>query len=349
MNDVPDGSRFRFPGISPLELGLGISGVLLVALLAWETAHGQWPEIMEAAQGGALARQSEGILRDFRIAVVHVLLVGYLPAAFLAVIRGGKRTVFELQEALDCTREECSALAASIRLNPLGLAAAALIGLALGILSPYIVPPVPLTPWNPQTWPPEVAWHRILGPFAAAWAALLVYAVVSVSRRMSRLAVELSSVDLFDLRPLQPFSQQGLTNALLVMGYVSITGLMMLTETGFGLMALILGPTALLVAGAALMLPLRGVHSRIVQAKAEELRWVDDGIQGQRTAMRATDESPTPGMLADLAAYRDLVREIPDWPISSSSYARFALYLLLPVFSWAAAALVERLVSAVVF
>jgi len=40
------------------------------------------------------------------------------------------------------------------------------------------------------------------------------------------------------------------------------------------------------------------------------------------------------------------VRGVRDWPISTSSYVRFALYLLIPLASWAAAAVVERLVDA---
>jgi hypothetical protein len=57
---------------------------------------------------------------------------------------------------------------------------------------------------------------------------------------------------------------------------------------------------------------------------------------------------PAAGSLADLLAYRNLVRETPEWPIGTSSYTRFALYLLIPVLSWAAAALVERLVNALI-
>ena len=81
------------------------AGILLAAFLVWEMAFDRWPGIVEASQSGTLARQPEGILRDFRIAVVHCLLVGYLPAAFLAVVQGGKRTVLALQEALDCLDE----------------------------------------------------------------------------------------------------------------------------------------------------------------------------------------------------------------------------------------------------
>ena len=348
MNDVPAVRRFRLLFVSPLKLGLGITGVLLVTFLAWQTAFGQWPGIVDAARAGALSRQPTGTLRDFRIALIHVLLIGYLPAAFLAVIRGGRSTVFELKGALDCTEEECKALASSVRLSPAGLIVAGLIGLLIGFTTPYITPPVPDQLWNPQTWSPQVTWHRVLGPISTVWVLWLVYAVVAVSRRMSRLAAGLSSVDLLELRPLQPFTRQGLTNALLVLGYVSIAGLMVVTEEGFGLLGLIVGLATLLVSVATFLLPLRGVHARIRQAKTDELTWVDERILDQRASLKAGAGKETPGTLADLAAYRDLVQGVPDWPIGSSSYGRFALYLLIPVFSWAAAALVERLINALI-
>ena len=340
--------RIRLSRVSPLKLGLGISGVLLVAFLAWETAFDRWPGIIDAARAGALSRQPVGILRDFRIGLVHVLMVGYLPAALLAVVRGGRRTVYELQGALACTDDECAALAASVRLLPSGLAVAAVVGLLFGFASPYITPPVPAHLWDPQTWNPEVAWHRVLGPFVAAAGFLLSYAVVAVSRRMSQLAASLSAVDLLDLRPLQPFTRLGLTNALLGLGFISIAGLMVVTEAGFGLLGLIFGPGILLVSGAALLLPMRGVHARIRQAKADELTWVDDRILDQRTTLKLDGRAKAPGELADLAAYRKLVEGVPDWPVGASSYMRFALYLLIPLLSWAAAALVERFVNALI-
>ena len=332
---------------SPLRLGLTISGILLLALLLSETLLDQWPGIAQASQGGALARQTEGSLRDLRIAVVNCLLAGYLPAAFLAVLRRGKGTVHALQGALDCTQEECGALADSIRFSPGGLTAAALIGLAFALATPYVVQPVPEAPWSPASWSPEVAWHRTLGPWVGAWGAMLAYAIVAVSRRMSRLAIELKSIDLFDLKPLLPFTQQGLGNALFLMGYVAISGLMLLTESGFGLISLVVGTAILAVAGVTLVLPLRGVHRRITEAKESELEWVDDKLREQRGVLKSGAER-TSGDLSDLAAYRDLVRAVRDWPISTSSYVRFALYLLIPVISWAAAALVERFVDALI-
>ena len=90
---------------------------------------------------------------------------------------------------------------------------------------------------------------------------------------------------------------------------------------------------------------MRGVHRRITQAKATELDWVEGKIREQRTILKSGQDR-TSGDLSDLASYRDLVRAVPDWPISASGYVRFALYLLIPVVSWAAAALVERFIDA---
>jgi len=339
--------RLRWFLESPVRLGLTISGVLLLGFLVSETLLDRWPALAVASQDGALARQNTGVLRDFRIAIVHCLLVGYVPAAFLAVVRGGRKTVRDLQAALDCTPDECEALAGSIRFSSIGLSVAVLIGLAIGVGTPYLAPPVPEDLWNPATWDAEVVWHRILGPLLAMGSVVLAYAIVSVSRRMSRLAVDLKSIDLFDLDPLIPFTQRGLGNALLLMGFVAIAGLMVLTETGFGLLGLLVGSAILLAAGIAFVLPLRGVHRRIKQAKGAELEWVDAELRQQRTVLKSGEER-TSGDLSDLAAYRDLVRSVRDWPITTSSYVRFALYLLIPVVSWAAAALVERFIDALI-
>lgn len=335
--------------VSPLRLGLSISGVLVVALLTAETLLDRWPAIGWYAAEGALSRQSGGPLRDLRIAVVHCLLAGYLPAAFLAVVRGGRQTVLALQGALDCSREECEALAASVRFSPTWLGALALLGLTVGISGPYIVPPVPETPWNPATWSAEVTWHRMLGPVLAVGTALLAYSIAAVSRRMSRLASDLSSIDLLDLRPLLPFTQQGLVNALLLAGFIAIAGLMLLTEAGFGLLALLSGGPMLAATGLALVLPLRGVHGRIRKAKEAELARVDAELRIRVVTWKAHGADRRPGDFADLAAYRDLISGVQEWPASSSTYLRFALYLLIPVLSWAAAGLVEHLVDALVF
>ena len=79
--------------ISPLWLGIGISGSLVAMFMISETLLGRWDLLLVDEGFDPLARVTTGILRDLRISIVHCLLVGYLPAALLHVLRNGQRTV----------------------------------------------------------------------------------------------------------------------------------------------------------------------------------------------------------------------------------------------------------------
>jgi hypothetical protein len=330
--------------ISPLWLGIGISGSLIVILLATETALGRWDVLLAEGEFDALASVSSGILRDVRLAIVLCLVIGYLPAAFLHVMRNGRRTVFMLQGALDCTREECETLAASIRLSTRGLVITGLIGLALALALPYMVPPVQPTPWSPLAWTPEVAWHRILGLFIFVLQVWLLYAVVTVSVRMSRIASKLRHIDLLDLTPVAPFTHLGLTNALLLIGLVSISSLMMI-ETGFGQLMLLIGGSTLVVTTLALLVPVGGVHRRIRQYKEAEIGWVNGEISKQLSAFQNSDAGRRSGEMADLVAYLSLVERVSEWPFTTSTYTRLFFYLLIPVVFWGLGIVAEEIVQ----
>jgi len=334
--------------ISPLWLGIGISGSLIAILFAIETVLGRWDMLLVGGEFDPLARVSSGVLRDIRLAVVQCLMIGYLPAAFVHVVRSGRRTVLVLQSELACTREECEMLAASIRLSSRGLVITGSIGFALAFALPYMVPPVPPTPWSPSAWSPEVAWHRILGPVTSVWQLWLIYAVVTVSVRMSRVAKKLSHINLLDLAPLAPFTHLGLTNALLLIGLLSIWSLMMF-ETGFGQIMILVGGTTLVVSALALLSPVRGVHKKIRQSKEAELGWVNGEISKQRSAFRNQIAGQRSGEMADLVAYRSLIESVSDWPFTTSTYTRLILYALIPVASWSFGIVAEGIVGRALF
>jgi hypothetical protein len=325
--------RDRVKRLSPLWLGVGISGSLLLIMFLIEAISGRWSELLIGGEFDPLASVSSGKLRDVRIAIIHCLVIGYLPAAFLHVLRNGKRTVLVLQGALDCTREECETLSASVKLSTSGLIIIGIIAFALSLATPYIVPPVPLTPWDPTTWSPEVAWHRILGPATMIWVWWLGYAIISVSLRMSRIAKTLCRVDLLDLSLLAPFTQLGLTNALLLIGSLSIWSLMMI-ETGFGQMMLVIGGATLAGTALSLLAPVYGVHKRICKSKEEGFNWVNAEISEQLIPFQAVEDSRRSGRMADLVAYRGMIESVPEWPFTLSTYARVGLYVLLPVATW---------------
>jgi len=331
-----------------LWLGIGISTSLLVILAISETAQGRWAGLMAGGDFDALARVSEGILRDLRIAIVHCLIIAYLPAALLHALRSGQRTVLKLQDALDCSREECEALAASVRLSVPGLVITGIVGLVLAIVTPYLAPPVPPTPWAPSTWNAEVVWHRTLGPGSMILGWWLGYAIVSVSMRMSRIATRISQIDLLDLSPLAPFTQLGLTNALLPIGLLSIWSLMMLEE-GFGQLMWMIGGIMLVLTALSFLSPVRGVQKRIRQSKETELDWVNDEIANRRGNLQNGGAGARPGEMADLIAYRGLIESVPEWPFTSSTYTRLFLYALLPVASWGIGIIAEEVVGRAFF
>jgi hypothetical protein len=334
--------------VSPFWFGIGISVSLVALLVISETVFGRWDLLFVGDDFDPLARVQTGVLRDLRIAVVHCLLVGYFPAALLHVLQHGKRTVAHLQGALNCTRQECDRLARSIRLSKRGLLVAALVGMAIAFLPPHFVEPVPEAPWHPRNWNPEVAWHRILGPIMGVGLAWLTYAISVVSLRMSRIAQRLSRIDLLDLSLLSPFAQQGLNNALLLIGVLSISALMML-ETGFMMLIIIIGTGTLVLAGLALLAPVRGVQKRVREAKQRELDWTAAEISRLRDGFAKADPDRRSGDLADMVAYRTLVADVSEWPFSGSTYVRLVFYALIPLASWGLGVIAEEIIGRVFF
>jgi len=341
-------NRNIFKELSPVWLGAGTGGLLIVILFATETVFGRWQLLLTEEGFDAFARVSTGELRDFRIAVIHCLLVGYLAGALLYIVRSSRQIVLMLQGVLNCTREECEKIASSVKLSVGGLIVVGVLGFATALAGPYLVPPIPEAPWTPSSWSPEVAWHRILGTVATVGSWWMGYAIVTMSIRLSNIAKKLQKIDLFDLSPMAPFTQFGLRNALLLAGSLSIWSLMMF-ETGFGQIMLFVGGITLVSMGFALFLPVYGVHKRIQQSKNEELVWLTNEIAKRRHGFQNSSGIKTSGEMADIITYRGLVESVSDWPFTMSTYARLVFYALIPLLSWGISIISEEIVGRLLF
>ena len=104
------------------------------------------------------------------------------------------------------------------------------------------------------------------------------------------------------------------------------------------------------LAAALLLLPAWGVHRRILAAKQAELARVREVIRaGRQSLLEPTVAGSTPpARMSDIVAYEARVASIATWPFDLSTLVRFALYVALGLGSWLGAAVVERLVDAVV-
>ena len=99
----------------------------------------------------------------------------------------------------------------------------------------------------------------------------------------------------------------------------------------------------------ALLAPVYGVHLRIRESKSKELEWVNSEIAARRATLQDRNSSGAGGELADLVAFRSLIGGVPEWPFTTSTYTRVAVYALIPLLSWGIGVVAEELVSRAVF
>jgi hypothetical protein len=319
-------------GLGPLALGLGIALGISAVFLAAELALGRH----------RLLADRPGELRDVRLSFVHFLLLGYAPAAYLALVQGSRRRVEAVRSRLAPGDAAGRALADAAGLYTRSEArAAGLVGLVAALVLPLLAQGGEYT-YRPETWSFEVGWHRAAAPLVGWWIARFLYAVLAESSRFSQLADRLPAIDLLDLRPLEPFARQGLAHALLVALLIAVLA-SFLFETGFGAMFAVLGVTNLTVSAMGLLLPVAGARRRIRAAKRAELDELRERLLRARAELRAGVSRD--GRISDLLAYRAVVEGVREWPIDASALARFGLYLLIPLGSWLGGALVERVVD----
>ena len=190
--------------------------------------------------------------------------------------------------------------------------------------------------------------------FAAAWPHIVVVSFTwAVILRQGWLFLKLGRavdrVDLLDPTSFAPFVQVALRPALLIalMTGASIAFHVDWRELSVAPQIALTLPVALLVQGLVFAFPLWGVHTRLRDERAAELARVNAAIRGDRSALRdslvAADAASlsTPEMLL----YRSQVEAFPTWPFGTRALLRLALYGVIPVLGWVAAALVERVVD----
>lgn len=323
------------PPWTPLRLALAIGFGVGAVFLGVEAALGRL-----ALMAGA-ATHPRG---DFRVALVMIVLLAYLPAAFTSAARGTRRTVAELAPALTCTPAELAALREQAgRFEPLALRRAGLIGAALMLAIP-LATNLDLDTWAVWKLPVEAIFHRLLLPLLGWFTGRFVYALMVESRRLSRLGRERLRVDLLDLPALAPLARQGLRQAGLTVGLVSILAFALFDRDIAPALPVVLAvglAATLAIAATALLLPARGARDAIVAAKRADLEACTAQIRAARAGKPTLDRRT----LADLLAWRGYVAALPDWPFDTPTLLRFAAYLAIPLGSWLGGALVERAVE----
>ncbi|MGH0036691.1 MAG: hypothetical protein ACQGVK_16835 [Myxococcota bacterium] len=318
---------FEAPGCPVWVVGVAVAGLGSLAFGLQELALGRYP----------VAAADPNVLYDMRVAVTHVVITAYLLTAYVYAQRTTEQSIAALRPLLESDRLDAP-LAIS-RGERVALWLSAPIAIAIFVLVNTRVSPGEVS-LAPTTWDPEVSWHRVLGFAMAILTIRLSTLIVLESRRLSDLSAALRRVDLLSPEALAPFARQGLTFALLVIGSVSAFALFLVDLRYLPLVGLVLVGT-LPIAAVALLLPLRGIREKIIEAKHQELEWCRERIR-ERRARLASGAVGDSTRLDELLAWEARIQEVREWPIDASTFKRFGLYLLLPLGSWAGGALVER-------
>lgn len=293
---------------------------------------------------------------DGVIVAVLSLQAGYFLAVQPLVRRVGRGCLEDLRPFLQSSEEEFAKLAGAFwdRTRPewkIAVVAGAVATLVFqeaqfGRFSRLLTAPAPALG---ELWAALVAW--------AAWSLGLAGAGAFVGgagffRRLGREAV---SVDLLRTDQLAPFSRFGLRLASAVVGVMtlwaaSLVAVFTVVDTQVSSMSWATGAAvAMLYVGLALVafvIPQLGIRARIRKEK--------ESVSNRLAALLPTfhqtvDEAGrSPERLAALLSVRARVHSTPEWPSGEHTRVRLAIYLLVPLLSWSAAALVEELISRLV-
>jgi len=156
-----------------------------------------------------------------------------------------------------------------------------------------------------------------------------------------------SDIDLLDLEDVYVYGRGGLRGALVWFIVVAIGASLVLPGLGSGLWVALPGYAFYFGVGLLILLtPARKARSLIRDVKDEELARLEPLLRQARDDTLTGDAS-TQGRLTDLVTYKTQVESTREWSFDSSTLVRFGLYLLIPVASMVAAALVERVVDLV--
>ena len=275
---------------------------------------------------------------DFRMAVIHILLSAYIASAYVYLLQAAKNSVVELEPVIEANPELRIDMDRAGTHLWWGLVIAGLMGILVGIYATNVTT-IGSDPWDWQQTGFDTRWMRVLGPIIGWLAGCMLYVLAVESTRLSKLTDSILSFDLLDLDPYLPFITTGLTNALLVVGLVSVMALFLL-EPGFFILMIQLFSVIAVFAWIGLMLPLRGIRRKIKQAKRQELEWCRQALKLARDELKTGRGSQQ--SLTEILSYKSMLEDIRNWPFDSPSLTRFALYLLIPIGSMFGGVLVER-------
>ncbi len=277
---------------------------------------------------------------DLRVAITQILITAYSASAYAYLLMTARKTTQDLSTVAQHSPQWQSIVdRAGKHPRWILLLVGAASYLIVGVAVTNVTTPAPVNPWDWQNWNYDIYWHRATTVFFVWWIGCFCHAIIVESARLSHLSDDVESLDLLELLPYQPLIRQGLTNALLVIGMVSVISLLGV-ESRYG--PFLVGSWIIFVvlAWIGMILPLRGIRRKIKVAKNQELNWCSQSLKVARDELKSGAGQQQ--SISEIMAYRTMIENIRNWPFDNPTLVRFALYIMIPVGSWLGGAFVER-------
>lgn len=328
-------------GLSPVWASIGLAVGLFVAFLALDLLDGNLTTLL----AGEVA---PWLHVEIRSALAVSILVAGVVAAHRYEELGTARDLARLQPHLRAgVPVERVHAAGALALSPLRLHAVGMVG---ALLVASIVPTLYLDPsrfLRPETYALPSVWFDLFIGAVLGWTTIkTLVGSFAQDRAFARLANDVAEVDLLDLSNFRPFARRGQRRALRWLVLVSAGYLAFVDATIFAPPALILS-AIVAIAMLSFLMPVFGAHRRIQAEKERALGELHTRLAAERARVvrREPGDLDPGGRLADLLSYEARIQAVRPWPIDAAVVTRLAFYLLLPLGSWVAAAMVERMLS----
>jgi hypothetical protein len=198
----------------------------------------------------------------------------------------------------------------------------------------------------------ELASAGLAARLAPALTTILLYLMLRQWRAVSRIHGRATRIDLFQPAPLYAFSKLTSRNAmaLILLATVGVAAYSDIVSSSPAQAA----PWFVLpmsVATAAFVLPLQGMHRRLVAEKhrlqAEAAGHLEAVIGEVHAAVEGGDLSRADGLsklMASLVSEREVVAKLPTWPWQAGTIGGFVGAILLPIGLWLVTRLLEKVV-----
>lgn len=180
---------------------------------------------------------------------------------------------------------------------------------------------------------------------------VLVWVMVTMSTsifiRNMTLINELSTqikIDLLNMERFMPLTRSGVWSILSFVGLYSIIfarGMANITLADPAI--LVLGPTIYWM----IRTPLKGFRKRVTEAKEAELKVIDAAIEGDHEALKESRISANLDNInvIDLINYKKMIQSTFEIPVNIPTASRFVFYLIIPLLTWIAASMVDKVID----